>query len=66
MIANATTIDCISLDKRAIIRIHDNKLGVVNIALCNKEGGIYSPSEYEPVKKSEAGIVGIMQRGFTL
>lgn len=41
------------------IFIHDDKSDVVNIALGNKEGDIYSSSEYESVKISEAVIVGI-------
>ena len=38
---------------------HDDKPDVVDIALGNKEGDIYSSSEYEPAKISEAAIVGI-------
>ena len=57
MKADAITIDCIALDKKIVILIHDDKPDVVNIALGNKEGDIYSSSEYELVKISEAIIV---------
>ena len=64
MKADAITIDCIALDKKIAILIHDGKPDVVNIALGNKEGDIYSSSEYELVKISEAVIVGIMEVNF--
>ncbi|MEO1882230.1 MAG: hypothetical protein ABGX71_01290 [Methyloprofundus sp.] len=64
MKANAITIDCIALDKKIVILIHDDKLGIVYIALDNKEGDIYSSSEYELVNISEAIIVGIMEMNF--
>ena len=62
--ADAITIDCIALDKKIVILLHDDKPDVVDIALGNKEGDIYSSSEYELVKISEAVIVGIMEVNF--
>ena len=64
MKADAITIDCIALDKKIVILIHDDKPDVVNIALGNKEGDIYSSSEYELIKISEAVIVEIMEANF--
>lgn len=64
MKADAITIDCIALDKKIVILLHDDKPDVVDIALGNKEGDIYSSSEYELVKISEAVIVGIMETNF--
>ena len=64
MKADTITIDCIALDKKIVILIHDDKPDVVNIALGNKAGAIYSSSEYELVKISEADIVGIMEANF--
>ncbi len=64
MKAGAITIDCIALDTKIVILIHDDKPDVVNIALGNKEGGIYSSSEYELVKKPETIIVVIMETNF--
>ena len=65
MKADAITIDCIALDKKIVILLHDDKPDVVNIALGNKEGDIYSSSEYELVQISEAVIVEIMEANFT-
>jgi len=45
---------------------HDHKPAVVEIELGNKEGDIYSSSEYEAAKTSEAVIVGIMEISFIL
>jgi len=64
MKADAITIDCIALDKKIVILIHDDKPDVVSIALGNKEGDIYSSSEYELAQISEAVIVEIMEENF--
>ncbi len=65
MKADAITIDCISRDKKIVFLIHDDKPNLVNIALGNKYGDIYSSSQYELVEISEAVIVGIMEVNFT-
>ncbi|MDX2370224.1 MAG: hypothetical protein QNK36_17750, partial [Colwellia sp.] len=62
--ADAITIDCIALDKKIVILIHDDKPNVVSIALGNKEGDIYSSSEYALSEISETVIVGIMEVNF--
>jgi hypothetical protein len=64
MKADAITIDCIALDKKIVILLQDDKPDVVDIALGNKEGDIYSSSEYELAKLSEAVIVEIMEANF--
>ncbi|OUR65923.1 hypothetical protein A9Q79_02790 [Methylophaga sp. 42_25_T18] len=64
MKADAITIDCIALDKKIVILLHDDKPDVVNIALGNKEGDIYSSSEYELAKLSETALVEIMETNF--
>jgi len=66
MKADAITIDCIALDKKIVILLHDDKPDVVNIALGNKEGELYSSSEHELVKISETIIVEIMEANFIL
>ena len=66
MKADAITIDCIALDKKIVILIHDDKPDFVDIALGNKEGDIYSSSEYELTELSEAIIVGIMELNFII
>ena len=62
--ADAITIDCIALNKKIVILLHDDKPDVVNIALGNKEGDIYSSSEYELAKLSETALVEIMETNF--
>ena len=64
MKADAVTIDCIAQDKRIVILIHDHKPDLVDIALGNKEGDIFSSSEYELNKISEAFIVEMMEANF--
>jgi len=64
MQADAITIDCIAQDKRIVILIHDHKPDLVDIALGNKAGDIYSSSEYELNKISEAFIVEMMEVNF--
>lgn len=64
MNADAITIDCISLDKKMLILLHDDKPGTVDIVLGNKTGEIYSTSEYAMSKISEDFIVEIMEKNF--
>ena len=65
MQADAITIDCIAQDKKIVILLHDNKPEVVDIALGNKEGCIYSSKEYELTKISETVILEMMEMNFT-
>ncbi len=62
--ADAVTIDCIPLNKRIVILLHDDKPDFVSIALGNKEGDIYSSSEHELSTISETKIVEIMDVNF--
>jgi hypothetical protein len=64
MKADAVTIDCISLDKKIVILIHDEKPDFVDIALGNKAGDIYSSSQYALSEISENVIMGIMEMNF--
>jgi hypothetical protein len=64
--ADAITIDCIALDKKIVILLHDDKPEVVSIALGNKDGDIHSSSEYLISEISEKVIVGIMEVNFIL
>jgi len=64
MKADAITIDCIALDKKIVILLHDEKPDFVDIALGNKEGDIYSSSEYELATLSETALVEIMETNF--
>lgn len=62
--ADAITIDCISQNKKIVLLIHDAKPDVVEIALGNKAGDIYSSSEYACNELSADIIVGIMTTNF--
>jgi len=64
MKADAITIDCIALDKKIVILLHDDKPDIANIALGNKEGDIVSSSEFELAQLSEAAIMEIMETNF--
>ena len=64
MKADAITIDCISQKKKIVVLIHDDKPDVVEVALGNKEGDIYSSSEYVMDELSETVIFGLMETNF--
>lgn len=60
MKADAVTIDCIALDKKLVILIHDDKPDTVDIALGNKQGDIYSSSTQQIATLSTVIFVDIM------
>jgi hypothetical protein len=64
MKADAVTIDCIAVDKKIVLLMHDNKPNVVDIALGNKQGDIFSSSEYALKDISPGVIVEIMEINF--
>ena len=64
MNADAVTIDCVSLNKKIVLLIHDDKPDIISIALGNKEGEVFSSSEFELVKVTEAVVVEIMEANF--
>jgi hypothetical protein len=64
MAADAITVDCKSKDKKIVLLIHDAKPDVVEIALGNKAGDIYSSSEYVCNELSASVIVEIMITSF--
>lgn len=63
--ADAITIDCVAQNKKIVMLLHDDKPDVVNIALGNKDGDIFSSSEYPLATLSEAVIAEIMEKNFT-
>jgi len=62
--ADAITIDCVSLDKKIVLLLHDAKPSNVEIALGNKEGDIHSSSEYAISEISEEFILEIIEKNF--
>jgi hypothetical protein len=64
MKADAITIDCVSQKSKIVVLIHDDRPKVVEIALGNKDGDIYSSSEYALNDFSEEVVVKIMEMNF--
>lgn len=64
--ADAVTVDCIAVDKKIVFLIHDEKQGMVNIALGNKQGDIHYSSEYNLNSLSVSVIVDILEENFII
>lgn len=64
MQADAITLDCISRDKKIVFLLHDDKPDIVNIAIGNKAGDIFSSSEYVRNDFCEATLLDIMEKNF--
>tara|TARA_Y100000034_G_C6556211_1_gene240497 strand:- start:92 stop:418 length:327 start_codon:yes stop_codon:yes gene_type:complete len=64
MNADAITVDCVALDKKVVLLLHDVKPDIVEIALGNKNGDIFSTSEYELTELTEAVILGVLEMSF--
>tara|TARA_R110002049_G_scaffold95572_5_gene234757 strand:+ start:2447 stop:2770 length:324 start_codon:yes stop_codon:yes gene_type:complete len=62
--ADAVTIDCIQLNKKIVLLIHDEKPDSVDIALGNKEGDIHSSSTYDLNQLTQSTVVSIMEDNF--
>jgi hypothetical protein len=65
MRADAITIDCVILNKKIVFLLHDDKPEFVKVTLGNKEGDIYSSSEYELAKLSQEVVLEVMETYFT-
>ena len=65
MRADAITIDCVILNKKIVFLLHDDKPDFVNVTLGNKEGDIYTSSEYELAKLSQEMVLEVMETYFT-
>jgi hypothetical protein len=64
MKADAITIDCIAMNKKIVILIHDEKPDFVDIALGNKAGDIHSSAEHKISDLSADVILKIMAANF--
>ncbi len=64
MKADAITIDCITLDKKIVMLSYDDKPELVDIALGNKKGDIFSSSKHELSRLSAVAIMDIMEEYF--
>ena len=64
MNADAVTIDCIAQNKKIVFVIYDEKPNIVEVALGNKAGDIFSSSQYALNELSVSVVVGIMEMNF--
>lgn len=64
MKADAITIDCVALDKKIVFVLHDEKPDMVDVALGNKHGDIFSSTEYELININESVVVSILEDNF--
>jgi len=64
MNADAITIDCISIDKKIVLVLHDSKPEWVDIALGNKDGVVHSSTEHKLKEVNIPQILDIMEVNF--
>ncbi len=64
MAADAITIDCIALNKKIVLVLHDSKPELVDIALGDKAGTIHSSSEHQLSDMTINHILTLMENSF--
>lgn len=64
MNADAITIDCITMDKKMVLVLHDSKPDTVDIALGDKAGVVHSSTEHALKDISINQIVDMMEVNF--
>ncbi len=64
MNADAITIDCVTIDKKIVLVLHDNKPDLVDIALGDKAGVVHSTTEHLLKDVSIAQILAMMEVNF--
>ncbi|WP_019027428.1 hypothetical protein [Colwellia piezophila] len=64
MSADAITIDCISMNKKIVLVLHDSKPELVDIAFGDKAGVIHSSTELVLKELSINQIVEMMEENF--
>lgn len=64
MNADAITIDCISIDKKIVLVLHDSKPDLVDIAIGDKAGVIHSSTEYVLKDVTIPQILDMMEANF--
>ena len=65
MNADAITIDCIALNKKIVLVLHDSKPDFVDIALGDKTGNISSSIEHKLEGLGVTEVLAIMEVNFT-
>jgi len=66
MAADAITIDCIAMDKKIVLVLHDSKPESVDIALGNKAGDIHSSAEHVLKDMTIEYVLAMMEDNFTI
>lgn len=64
MNADAITIDCISMDKKIVLVLHDSKPDLVDIAIGDKNGVVHSSKEHVLKDVSIPKILDMMEVNF--
>ncbi len=64
MEADAITIDCISMDKKIVLVLHDSKPDLVDIALGDKNGVVHSSTEHVLKDVNIPQILDMMEINF--
>jgi hypothetical protein len=62
--ADAITIDCIAVNKKIVLVVHDNKPDTVDIALGDKDGVIESSSSHCCADINEQFLLIMMENNF--
>ena len=62
--ADAITIDCIAVNKKIVLVVHDNKPDTVDIALGDKDGVIESSSSHFCADINEQFLLIMMENNF--
>jgi len=65
MAADAITIDCIAIDKKIVLVLHDSKPELVDIALGNKAGEIHSSAEHSLKDMTVVHVLAMMEENFS-
>ncbi|WP_057831043.1 hypothetical protein [Colwellia sp. TT2012] len=64
MNADAITIDCITMDKKIVLVLHDSKPDTVDIAFGDKAGVVHSSAEHVLKDVSVKQILAMMEINF--
>ncbi len=62
--ADAITIDCIAVNKKIVLVLHDSKPDLVDIALGDKAGAIHSSTEHKLEDLNIVQILDMMEKNF--
>lgn len=65
MSADAITIDCLAMDKKIVLVLHDSKPELVDIALGNKAGEIHSSAEHTLKDMTVDYVLAMLEANFS-